>query len=205
MSAFWMTHIDIAIGMRAKPRLMISFVSGIVKLSSKLRTSARTLMTVAMHVPIAAPLIAPSTPSPLWMNHAMRMRLNSGREASTMMNVIGRRSNQMMMSQSLKTAADAAEDPGPEHQLGLVGAAQDALRDRGAEDDAEARADETQQRRPDDAVAEALLRALRDGVVLVVPLLAAAEVALRAAVVVVGLPEGRGAAFPAWRRCGRPG
>ena len=106
-----MIHIDIAIGIRAKPRLMIIFVSGIVKLSSKLLTRARTLMTVAMVVPIAAPLIAPSTPSPSWMNQAIRTRLKRGREASTRMNVIGRRSNQMMMSQSLKIAATPPRMP----------------------------------------------------------------------------------------------
>ncbi len=104
LSAFWTTHIDIAMGIRATPRLMISAVSCQVKLSSKLRTRARTPMADAMQVPIAAPLIAPRTPWPLWMNHAIRTRLSAGREASTKMNVIGRRSNQMMMSASLKTA-----------------------------------------------------------------------------------------------------
>ena len=63
-SAFWMTHIEDAIGARIAPRFRICFSSLNEKPSSKLDQISAMQITVAVVVPIVCPMIAPLTPAP---------------------------------------------------------------------------------------------------------------------------------------------
>ena len=81
-SAFWMTHIDDAIGARIAPRFRICFSSLNEKPSSKLDQISAMQITVAVVVPIVCPMIAPLTPPPAERMATMAIRLKAGRAAS---------------------------------------------------------------------------------------------------------------------------